>query len=131
MTKNRYIVDAPRAAACLLLAVGVFFGPAGLGGSPGFVASSSTCGLSCPCVEAAQVERAGDRVEAAAADSGEDACPGDCPQCGCCLGLAMAVLPLPLTSSAVGWTAARRLAPIDAPASGAGAAVFRPPRSLS
>lgn len=59
----------------------------------------------------------------------EDECPESCPNCGCCVGVAVAVLPLPMTSSATLWTSARTLVFADTLASGAGASVFRPPRS--
>jgi len=148
MPRARNTLDALRVAALWLLVVSVFFGPAGLGGSAAFASANKTCGVSCPCDEAAHDDHADDHddhaeAEAcdddAAADSEhgddgdpcKDECPDDCPNCGCCLGIAMAVLPLPVTSSRATCTSARVLAPTDAPASGAGSGVFRPPRSLT
>jgi len=129
-----------------LLVVSVSFGPAGLGGSAAFASAHKTCGVSCPCDEAAQDGHADEHDEHAEANPDDDAaadsehgddgdpckdeCPDDCPNCGCCLGIAMAVLPLPVASSKATCTSARMLAPTDAPASGADRGVFRPPRSL-
>ncbi len=146
MPTTRHIVDALRVAAFWLLTVSVFFGPAGLGGPTGFAATSKSCDVSCPCDEAVHDDHAGDDDEQAEAepcdddgadsehddgDPCEDECPDDCPSCGCCLGIAMAVLPLPVTSSAATWSSVRMLAPVDVRASGARAGVFRPPRSLT
>ena len=143
MPKTRHILDALRVAACWLLMVSVFFGPAGLGGST-FASASETCGASCPCDEAAHDPHANERAKAdpcgndAAANLDHDDsepckndCPDDCPSCGCCVGIAMAVLPLAATSGAVRCTSARMLSPVDATASGACAGVFRPPRFLT
>ena len=146
MPRIRHLLDALRVAALWLLVVSVFLGPAGLGGSA-FASGAKTCGVSCPCDEAGHDDHADEHDEHAEAEpcddeaaadsdhnSGEpckDECPDDCPNCGCCLGIAMAVLPLPVTSSAVGCTSARTIAPVDAPASGACTGVFRPPRSLT
>lgn len=146
MPRTRHILDALRVAALWLLVASVFFGPAGLGGSA-FGSANKTCGVSCPCDEAAHDDHADKHDEHAEADPcADDAaadldqddgdpckgeCPDDCPKCGCCLGIAMAVLLLPVTSSAVGCTSSCMLAPVDAPASGACTGVFRPPRSLT
>ena len=147
MRSTRDIIDALRVAAVWLLVVSVFFGPAGLGGSTGFAASSKSCGASCPCDDAAVDDHEGDHAEHAEADPCDDdvhadsehddgdpckdECPDDCPNCRCCPGIAMAVLPLPVASSTATCTSSRMLAPIDAPASGACTDVFRPPRSLT
>jgi hypothetical protein len=147
MPKPRHIIDALRVAALWLLVVSVFFGPAGLGGSTGFAATSKTCGASCPCDETVHDDRAGDLEEHAEVDPCEDdvegdsehddgdtckdECPEDCPNCRCCLGMAMAVFPLSVTSSTAICTSARMLAPVGAPASGTFTGVFRPPRSLT
>ncbi len=148
MPTARNILDALRVAALWLLVMSLFFGPAGLGGSAAFASANETCGVSCPCDAAAPEDDAGDPADHAEADpSGDEAaadsergdedtpckdeCPDDCPHCGCCPGIAMAVLPLPVTSSRATCTSARMLAPLDAPASGAGSGVFRPPRSLT
>ena len=149
MPRARNTLDALRVAALWLLVVSVFFGPAGLGGSAAFASANKTCGVSCPCDDAGHDDRADEHDEhdehyehaeadpcddEAAADSDHDdgdPCKDDCPNCGCCLGIAMAVLPLQVTSSRSTCTSARMLAPTDAPASGAGSGVFRPPRSLT
>lgn len=147
MPRTRHLRDALRVAALWLLVVSVFFGPAGLGGSAAFASASKTCGVSCPCDEAGHDDHGDEHDDHADADpcsddgaadadhdDGDpckDECPDDCPNCGCCLGVAMVVLPLPVTSSRATCTSARMLAPIDAPASGAGSGVFRPPRSLT
>ena len=147
MPRARHITDALRVSALWLLVVSVFFGPAGLGGSTGFAATLQTCGASCPCDDAVHDDHVGDHEEHAEADPCdedvgrdsehddgdpcEDECPEDCPNCGCCLGITMAVLPLPVSSSAPSCTSVRMLAPADAPASGTCSGVFRPPRTLT
>lgn len=150
MPGARPILHALRVAASWLLVVSVFFGPAGLGGSAAFAASAKPCGVSCPCDDAAPAdehagEHAGEHEEHAdpgpcddddghaepeheAGDPCQDECPDDCPHCGCCLGVAMAVLSLPVISLPVSCCSARTLAPADTPASGACTGVFRPPR---
>ncbi len=138
----RTILDVLRVAALWLLIVSVTVGPV----VPSvFASAAKTCGVSCPCDEAHDDHAGGhdDHAEAdpcdddAAPDSDHDdgdpckgECPDDCPNCGCCLGIAMAVLPLPVTSSGATCTSARMHTPIDAPPSGAASGVFRPPRSL-
>lgn len=130
-----------------LLVVSVFSGPAGLGGSAGLAAFTKSCGVSCPCDGADREDHEGEaerQVEAEPcdddldADSGHDAgkpcegeCPDDCPNCGCGLGVAMAVLSRPVTSGATPCTSARMSAPVDPPSSGACDGVFRPPRLLT
>jgi hypothetical protein len=144
MPRIRHIIDGLRMAALWLLVMSVSFGPAGLGGSTGFATTSKTCGVSCPCDDAvhddgadhedAEADPCDDEVEADSehddGDPCKDECPDDCPNCGCGLGLAMAVLSLPVTTSAANGTSARTIAPVDAPASGACRDVFRPPRYL-
>jgi hypothetical protein len=66
--------------------------------------------------------------EPAGADPSEDACPDDCPSCGCGFGVALAVVPLGLPTALRSFRAAHGLARRDAPASGAGSGVFRPPK---
>lgn len=146
MLHARDITSALRRVALWLLVVSVFLGPAGLGGSIAFASPSRTCGVSCPCDDEVGDPHAGDHEEHAGADPCDDEgdadsehqgsdpcqddCPDECPNCGCCLGVAMAVLPLSVTSGAVTSASARMFAPVDAPASGACTGVFRPPRSL-
>lgn len=154
MPTARDIIDGARAAALWLLVGLVFLGPAGLGGSAGFAATASACGSSCPC-DAAPEEHAdshssdhgGERDEHAAcersgadgdtcAEHGDDEpcrdqCPEDCPNCGCCLGVAMAVLTLPATSSSTACTRAPTLTSGHALTNGAHTDIFRPPRARS
>ncbi|MCX4242581.1 hypothetical protein [Paraliomyxa miuraensis] len=146
MPRALAITHALRVAASWLLVVCVFFGPAGLGGSAAFAAVTKPCGISCPCDEVvgdADADPGDEPGEAAPRrdtdepidddpsddEPGEDECPDDCPSCGCCLGVAMAVLSFPATSFTTSCSSLRALAPVDAPASGAQTGVFRPPRS--
>lgn len=142
MFHARDIASALRMVALWLLVVCVFVGPAGLGGSIAFASPSRTCGVSCPCDDGDR--HADEHADAAPCDDDADAdsehqgsdpcqddCPDDCPNCSCCLGVAMAVLPLlSVTSGAVTSASMRMFAPVDAPAIGACTGVFRPPRSL-
>jgi hypothetical protein len=149
MFHARDVSSALHMTAVWSLVVAVLFGPAGLGGSAA-LASSKTCGASCPCDEAVHGDNDGtheqhveddpcddlcddDRAHAGHADGEpcEDECPDDCSNCGCCLGIAMAVLSKPVTSSATSCASARMLSPVDAPANGARTGIFRPPRSLT
>ena len=119
-----------------LLVVFVLLGSAGFGGSGALAGASMTCGVSCPCEEAVHDVHTGEHEEHAEADRSDDArcqdeCPDDCPKCGCCLGVAMAVISLPMTSSAASCPSARNFAAVDASASRACGGVFRPPRSLT
>ena len=155
MSRARDIVPVLRRAAASLLAVCVWLGPAGVGGTPAFAAAARACGASCPCDEdggeahvedgnehgghvgdddPAQIEGAAGDGEPAADpkpagdDPSEDACPDDCPSCGCGFGVALAVIPLGLPTALRSFRAAHGLARRDAPASGAGSGVFRPPK---
>lgn len=149
MPSIRHLLDALRVAALCLLVVSVCFGPGGLGGSAAFASANTPCGVSCPCDEAGhddhENEQKDDHADADPCDDDvgadpehgddgdpcKDECPDDCPNCGCSLGVAMAVLPLPVISRSVGHSSARMLAPVDVPGSGACTAVFRPPRLLA
>jgi hypothetical protein len=146
MANGRGIVDALRVAAVWLLVVSVFFGPAGLGGSFAFAVASKPCGVLCPCDAAAHGGHAAEHDELADdpcahhhdADSEhedsapcEDECPDGCPDCRCCLDVAMAVIQLELPTNPPSSASARTLAPTDASPSGAGTDVFRRPRSLA
>lgn len=147
MLSVRDIPSTSRMAALWLLVVSVLLGPAGLGSSVAFASPSKTCGVSCPCDDGARDAHAGDHDEHAAADPCDDDggadsrhlgseprpddCPDDCHDCGCCLAVAMALLPVSVTWRAVTSASARTLAPIDAPAAGALTSLFRPPRPLT
>jgi hypothetical protein len=145
MIQARDILSALRTTALWLLALSVFFGPAGLGGSSAFAFASKTCSASCPCDEALQDDHIDNEHSDAPglctdedqADGHEDSspceheCPDNCPNCSCGLGVAMAVIPLTMPSTSLPSTAVRMLAPPDAPGSRARSGVFRPPRTLS
>lgn len=136
---------ALRWAAVHLLMLAVCFGPAGVFGATLSAAVSEGCGASCPCDEA-QFEDSGEHGDGVAADEAaadhqtspghedctpSDECPDDCPNCQCSMGAALAVIPLSLTSAVLTSTSVRLLTPSATPASGARAAVFRPPRSVA
>ena len=125
-------------SACIwLLAALVLLAPLGMGGSAAAEAEAPAC----PCKGAPAIDRAGQAGQAdseAHADAAdldpcgsvpaEDGCPPDCPDCGCCPGVLLVVLPqvaprLPLPTISSGAPA-----PSEAPASGAPASIFRPPR---
>lgn len=143
----RHVIGVLRVAALWLLAVCVLLGPSASGVSAAFAAGSETCGVSCPCDEAALDDHAEEQHEQAGAcecddeesggsqhdegDPCEDGCPDDCPNCHCCLGIGMAILPFPLTSGTVTCTAAAMPVLIEVLASGTHTGVFRPPRSLT
>lgn len=134
MSREHDIVHVLRGVAVWLLALCVFLGPTG-GGS---AALATTGEVSCPCDDA-KSDHIGDHDDPCdegaggeaheAGDPCEDECPDGCPDCGCCPGIAMAVLPQPLRSGTASRMPARMLAPIQTPASGTGSCVFRPPRS--
>ncbi len=147
MSKNRVIVDAVHAVAILLLVVYAYIGPAGPGDPAAFASTSKACDVLCPCAKTEHDNPAGKyegHVEADPCDDGNetdsgneegdpcrDKCPDDCPNCSCCLGVAVAVLPLSETSSAGSCISARAHAILEEPPSGVRAGIFRPPRSLS
>ena len=138
-----------------LVVVAVLLGPAGLGPASA-VASADACGVSCPCEDEDTEPAHHDEGEAhadarrhradscghdtgAAHDEGEpcgdecptDQCPDDCPNCNCCPGLAVAVLPSRARTSTAQSVAAYRLARASTPANGTLCRIFRPPRSLT
>ncbi len=134
-------------AALWLLVVSVFFGPIGLGSTAAFPPAPKAGGVSCPCETDEHDRHAGEhrghpdadpcddsRETNSGHDEGDpcqDECPDDCPKCNCCLGAAMAVLPLSQPSSADACASSDLLEPMDVPPSGFLTNVFRPPRSLS
>lgn len=143
-------MNALRIAASWLLVVCVFFGPAGLGGAEALANTLQPCGISCPCDETASADHPEDHdgcdcngeIGSTPPSEGvddhdhgapcQDDCSDDCPNCGCCLGVALAVLPVPMTSTiAPSKSLARMNAPADAPGNGARTGVFRPPRPLA
>lgn len=144
MPHARSIASALRLVAVWLLAMSVLLGPARLGGVLGFAAPLGGCGTACPCDDGLDPVRAetrgesaevapDERVDVGSEDRGtapcRDECPDDCPNCGCALGAAMAVLPVAEASSAVPWALVAMFSPVAAPASGAPYGVFRPPRA--
>ena len=140
MQTPRHILDPLRLAALWFLAVSVFFGLPGLGGSSVLAAAATTCGVSCPCDEAEHDEAEhddghhDDEAQPEHEDDGEpcqDECPDDCPNCGCGVATAMALLPPPVISGAASRAVTRPLAPTDAPSTGTRDALFRPPRLRS
>ena len=133
-----------RAAAHWLLVVSVFFGPLGLGSAAAFSPTSKTCGSSCPCEESDHGNQQDEHAGHAEADPCDEAnsnhehddpcqeeCPDNCPKCSCCLGVAVAVLPLLTTTGLSSCSSSSLLAPGDEPANGFSTGVFRPPRSLT
>jgi hypothetical protein len=124
MPRTRHILNALRVAASWLLVMCVLVGPAVLGGSVASATSAEACGPACPCDD-------GD-VDDAGRDEGgpcQDNCPDDCPNCACGVGVAMALLPLPVLSRAMSRASTRMIAPVDAPTKSTGGGVFRPPRA--
>ena len=132
MPRFGHIIDVLRVAAMWLLVVVVLCGPVGLGGSAAFASVNKACGVSCPCDETHDdnADEHDDHDDHDDADPCKDECSNNCPNCCCCMGIAMIVFPLPVMLSRATCTSACMLAPIDAPASGADSDVFRPPRSL-
>ena len=136
--RRRQISGALRFAALWVLMVTVFSGPAGLGGASVFATAVKTCGVSCPCDgaadeqldEHAEHEAPGDD-RPADGDPCQDECLDDCPHCGCCLGFAVAVVPVTVTPIAIACMSAGDLVPADEPPGGIRTGVFRPPRSPS
>ncbi len=145
MIQTEDIASALCRVALWLLVMSLFFGPAGLHGSIAFASASKACGVSCPCDEGSQEDNAEDQHDDAEAGSCADGaasghengspceedCPDDCPNCSCWVGAAMAVLPLSLPTASLPSLPLRVLAPLEAPVSGAGSGVFRPPRALA
>ncbi len=147
MSINLGIVDAVHTVVISLLVVFVFLGPTDLGVSPASAVASKTCENSCPCEKADHDKSSFDRKEDSKADSCDDdheadsgheegdPCqdkfPDNCPKCNCCLGITMAVIPLPLTVSKGSCIAANVIATVDVPQRGSFTGIFRPPRSLN
>jgi hypothetical protein len=131
MFEVRKIIIAAHVPAVWLLVVSVFLGPTALGASFALAADSKTCGASCACDDIAYDDHA---VEAAEHDTGapnKEDCPDDCPECSCCPGLIIGLLPfvlpfLPDTNSSF-----NLVAPSDACFTGDIQGVYRPPRSLT
>lgn len=136
MPQRRDILNALRVAALWLLVVSVLTGPLGVGAS---VASAAmkTCGASCPCDEAQHAEYVDDGCEAsreiAQGDETpcDDECPNDCPDCNCCPGLMVGLVPVVVPGLPISASSLKLLTPPDAPAYGDVSRVFRPPRSLT
>ncbi len=147
MRRIRDNINFLQVAALWVLVASLFFGPIGLGGTSAFPAVSKAGGVSCPCEKDEYDSHAGEREghpDADPCDDGretnsghedadpcQDECPDDCPKCSCCLGVAMAVLPLSQPSNAGACASSGLLEPVDVPPSGFLTNVFRPPRSLS
>ena len=140
MPRVRNVVSAWRVLAVWLLTLCVCFGPGRFGASAAFAASSAC--EACPCDRAAEPHAPGGEVVTSGDPcAGEHAnyhqsepcshdCSEQCPTCACCVGAAMAVLPLAITSHRLSWSMARAFVTLDAPALGSRVRVFRPPRSV-
>ena len=140
------IITFLHVAGLWLLVVSVFFGPIELASAAASSTISKACGVSCPCEKGEYDNLAGGHEGHTDADPCDDSretnsghsdgdpcqseCPDDCPKCNCCLGVAMAVLPLSVASGAGSCISSRLLAPMDVPPNGFLIGVFRPPRSL-
>ena len=124
-----------------LLALCLFFGPAGVGTSTALAAAMpEACDPGC-CDEVAQAHEA---HEAEAHDDCEDACEGDCEddpcedacpegchECSCCFSVAVELDCVPQVGPARASAVLSTPEPHSRPASGTSGSVFRPPRSLS
>ncbi len=147
MSRNLVIVDAVHTVVISLLVVFVFLDPIDLGVSPASAVSSKACEISCPCEKADNDNISFDHKEHSKADpckddheadSGhkesypcQDKFPDNCPKCNCCLGITVAVIPMPLSVSNCSCIATNVIAPVDVPRSDVSAGIFRPPRSLN
>ena len=137
--QTRDILNALRVAALWLLVVAVFAGPLGVGA---FVASAATktCGVSCPCDEEEHAEEDahsnddcdGSREVACGDETPcDEECPDDCPDCNCCPGLMIGLIPIVVPGLPGALSSSKFFVPPDARASGKIPDVFRPPRSLT
>jgi hypothetical protein len=123
MPRVRDIVSATRAAAVWLLAIVVFFGPAGLASA----AYADACGSMCPCDQAEESDDCDDE-EPADGSAPDEECPRDCSSCACSPGVAMTMVAWTMPMSPPS-APALALAPRDVAAAGVCTGVFRPPRS--
>ena len=137
-----HILLARRAAAVWLVVVSMLVGPMGMNMS---VALAKTCGVSCPCDDA-HASDDGDHVshrdahhdagesdhhdEGPVDDDGAEDCPDDCPDCDCCSGVVLAVVPLSTPSVQAPYCSFEAPRPPEAQPVGAIFDVYRPPRSL-
>jgi hypothetical protein len=123
-----------------LLALCLFFGPAGVGTSSALAAAMpDDCDPGC-CdeVQEAHEDEAhddceGEEEELHADDSEpcEDACPDSCHECSCCFSVAVELDCIPQVGSARVSNCSGTSPPHAAPASRSEGSVFRPPRSLT
>jgi hypothetical protein len=123
------------AAVAWLLIVSMLVGAMGMGVS---VASAETCAASCPCDGPRAAEDEGDlhHDDASDADSHncgptDEDCPDDCPECGCCSGTLLAIMPLTAPSVRASYNSLTVAATHRAWPPGAAVGVYRPPRSSS
>ena len=147
VTRSGDIVSALRVVAAWLLMLCVCFGPGRFGASVAFAAAlfpALACGTACPCAGVSKGSHAElhagavpNETCAGEQQSHPDYRPGDpcthdcsdtCPTCACCVGAAMAVFPLALTSQTTTWSRVHIFAAVEAPAWGSRTRVFRPPR---
>lgn len=144
MPRTRPRHDVLHTLAYWLLLAAVICGPAGLGGTAAFADAWKACGIRCPCDDEVRAVAADEDVRAAAdgcddsacfarqgGGASKEECPDNCSNCGCCLRVARAVLPLAATAPSVACPATRIHAPVDGTASGVWTGIFRPPRSLA
>ncbi len=127
------IASMIRTASSLLL-VFAFAGLIGVGNGAVASTSSNACGVSCPCENGGHAQAL--PTEAEATDPGhqngdpcQGKCPDYCPNCSCCLAVAMAVLPLPETSTSGPCISWPLFTPQNMGPSGFLTDVFRPPRA--
>jgi hypothetical protein len=143
MLRGRDIIRAFRVPALWLLVLCVFCGPVGLGASSAFADASKPCGKSCPCDEERHAEHADEKSASSPCDDDhdpddqgegapcDDGCPDGCPNCGCCVGIAMAAVPPAVALAGFPSVSSRVHAQTDVRSSGARTGIFRPPRSLT
>src|SRR5690606_32874716 len=96
-----------RIAGGWLLVLCMVAGSAGPDASWAFADGSKPCGAACPCDQAEHEEQGSTHAEHAesrhdADDPCEDQCPEDCPNCGCGLGVAAAVMNISVQSFTLG-----------------------------
>lgn len=141
-TRSGDIVSALRVMAVWLLTLCVCFGPGRFGASVALAAPNACA--ACPCAGSGQASHAEAHVdvlekrsETCSDEHAADYRPGDpcsddcsdqCPTCACCVGAAMAVFPLVLTSHTTSWSRAHIFVAVEGPVRGLRTRVFRPPR---
>ena len=134
---RRKLVYARRVAAAWLLIAAVFVGPLGNG-------AAMACGSLCPCDDAhpstaGSDDHRGCTQDDASASSQQkqgpvdddylEDCPDDCPDCSCCSGSLVALVPLNGFNLLLPPFSLTLLPAPETPALGACFDVYRPPRS--